>query len=368
MPTTAHYHPVAITLHWLTALAILAMFALGWTMVDLRPGSTLQFELFQWHKSVGFTILALTTLRLGWRVSHRPPPLPATMAEWEKRSAHLGHLALYALMIALPLTGWALVSTARFNIPTLLYGVVPIPHLGPLAELPNKAAAHEFSEQLHMIGTWLLAAILMVHVGAALRHHFLQRDDVLRRMLPKMMIALAVTTALGWTAPADAAEWLIDAAHSRLGFSGNQGGTAFAGSFARWQGGIDFDPARPAAGHALITIEMASAATGDAEKDQLLPQPEWFDIKSFPKAVFEATSFRAKGGTSYEAVGSLTIRGISRPVVLPFTLDLAGDRAHATGTLDLVRTDFGIGQGMWSTPQTVALQVAVTLDLAAQRR
>ncbi|MDE1147013.1 MAG: YceI family protein [Azospirillaceae bacterium] len=150
-----------------------------------------------------------------------------------------------------------------------------------------------------------------------------------------------------------------------MGFTGSQSGTAFSGQFSRWDAAIDFDPANPATGHATVTIDMTSATTGDVQKDQSLPQAEWFSTKAFPKAVFEATSFRAKGGNAYEAVGTLTIRSIKKDVVLPFTLDVAGGKAHAVGKLDLVRTDYGVGQGAWSTGQMVALNVGVTLDLTA---
>ena len=371
MPGTPRYDSIAISLHWLTVLAIVALLALGWTMVDQRPGSALQFQLYQLHKSVGFTVLALTALRLAWRWHHRPPPLPAAMPDWEQRAAMLGHLGLYALLVCLPLSGWALVSTAPFNIPTRLYGLVPVPHLAFLADSPDKAAAHHLFETLHGGGIWVLLGLLAVHIGAALRHHFVQGDDVLRRMLPRFIrlcAAVAAAAAMGWPGGAGAAEWTIDPAASRLGFVGSQGGSRFEGSFARWHGSIVFDPAQPAAGHALITIDMASATTGESDKDQLLPQPEWFSVAEFPQAVFEANSFRAKGGNAYDAVGTLTIRGISRKVVLPFTLDLAGDGAHAKGGLDLIRSDFGVGQGSWSNPQMVALEVAVVFELSAHQR
>lgn len=168
--------------------------------------------------------------------------------------------------------------------------------------------------------------------------------------------------------PAFAASWTIDAAKSGLGFTGSQSGSAFSGKFARWDGKIDFDPANPATGHALITIDMTSAATGDKQKDESLPQSDWFDVKSFPKAVFEATSFRAKGGNAYEAVGKLTIRNQSKDVVMPFTLDVTGDQAHAKGHLDILRGDYGVGQGSWKSAEFVALEVGVAFDLTATRQ
>lgn len=185
MLSTARYNGVAIAIHWLTAVAIVTQFILGWTMISLRPPSYLHFSLYQWHKSIGMTILALSVLRLVWRLLHRPPPLPAIMPAWEKRAAKLSHGLLYVLLIALPITGWAVVSASPLNIPTLLYGVLPLPHLPVLPELPDKQTAEQALKALHEFGGWILALLLAGHIGAALRHHFLIRDEVLRRMLPR---------------------------------------------------------------------------------------------------------------------------------------------------------------------------------------
>ncbi|WP_264785676.1 YceI family protein, partial [Gluconobacter cerinus] len=110
------------------------------------------------------------------------------------------------------------------------------------------------------------------------------------------------------------------------------------------------------------------AVTGDQQRDGALPGKDWFNVAGFPSAVFDAQSFRAMGGNSYEAVGTLTIRGISKPVTLPFTLDINGTTAHAKGHLDLVRSDFGVGQGPWASGQWVSLNVGVDMDITAQRK
>jgi polyisoprenoid-binding protein YceI len=169
------------------------------------------------------------------------------------------------------------------------------------------------------------------------------------------------------TAPAFAADWTVDPAKSRLGFSGVQNGAPFQGSFGKWTAEIAFDPAHPEAGHAKVTIDLSSAKTGDVQRDGALPQAEWFDVKQFPTASFEATGFTAKGGDAYEAPGKLTIRGIGKNVVLPFTLAIAGDKAEAKGHLSLIRTGFGVGQGVWATAEWVALDVGVDVDLNATR-
>ena len=183
-------------------------------------------------------------------------------------------------------------------------------------------------------------------------------------MMKSIAAALLAATLLGGNAAA-AADWTVDPARSTLGFIGSQSGSPFEGHFGRWTAKIVFDPAHPAAGTAVVEIDMSSATTGDPQKDESLPQADWFDTRSFPKARFEATSFRAKGGNAFEAVGSLNLRGIKKDVVLPFTLDIAGPAAHAKGRLDLIRTDYGVGQGAWKAADMVALEVAVTLDITA---
>ena len=173
------YDLVAIALHWAMAALILALVVIGFVMTAQKPGSPLQFQLYQGHKSVGISVLVLALSRLGWRLAHRPPDLPESMAGWERLAAHAAHLALYGLMLGMPLLGWAVVSTSPFNIPTILFGVIPLPHL------PLPRGLNDTAKLLHSAGAWILIATILGHAGAALRHHFLLGDDVLKRMLPR---------------------------------------------------------------------------------------------------------------------------------------------------------------------------------------
>lgn len=178
------YGLVAMILHWLIALAVLAMLALGFVMGEVREGSALQFQLFQWHKSIGITILLLTVLRLAWRLMNRQPPFPPTMRPWERAFARATHFGFYVLLFALPLSGWAMVSTSPLGIPTLLYGVVPWPNLPWAARAENPEALEAILSEAHELLAFGMIALLVLHVAGALRHHFLLRDTVLRRMLP----------------------------------------------------------------------------------------------------------------------------------------------------------------------------------------
>src|SRR5690606_21016501 len=168
----ARYSTGALVLHWLIALALAFQLALGFAMPKDERG----FALFQLHKSVGVTILVLTLLRLGWRLTHRPPQ--AVEGGFSGFLARAVHTLLYVFMIGAPLTGWALVSTAPIQVPTLLYGVIPWPHL------PLPAGISETVEETHELLAWIGIALIGLHVLGALRHQFLLRDGLLRRMGP----------------------------------------------------------------------------------------------------------------------------------------------------------------------------------------
>ena len=189
----------------------------------------------------------------------------------------------------------------------------------------------------------------------------------MRFVLP--ILAAASLLGAGLLAPlaARAADWTVDTAKSRIGFSGVQVGAPFSGRFTRFEATISFDPEAPEAGRASVVVDLASAVTGDAQRDGALPQAEWFDVKTARNARFDATRFVAKGGDAYEAVGTLTLRGVTKPVTLPFRLTRDGTTASATGHLDLVRTQFGIGQGPWASGQWVALDVGVDIAVIASR-
>ena len=165
-----------MSLHWAMALLIFVLFALGWVAVGL-PLSPLKLKLFYWHKSLGLLALALVALRVFWRLVDPPPPPVGGLALWERGLARWAHLLLYVLMVLMPLSGWLVNSAANF--PFKPFGLFSLPHLVQ----PDKALQADF-QRVHLIGFWLLAGLLVLHVAAALRHHFVKRNPVLRRMLP----------------------------------------------------------------------------------------------------------------------------------------------------------------------------------------
>ena len=174
---THHYSRTAKGLHWLIALLMLGLLGLGFYMHDL-PLSPQKLQLYAWHKWAGVTVFLLVIVRLAWCVTHQPPPLPAGMPRWQQWAAHTTHVLLYLLMLAIPLSGWLMSSAKGFQ--TVWFGVLPLPDL-----LAKDKVLGDLLATLHMSLNLLLVALLVAHVGASLKHHFINKDDVFLRMLPK---------------------------------------------------------------------------------------------------------------------------------------------------------------------------------------
>jgi cytochrome b561 len=174
--TRYRYSGIARALHWLAALLIFAGFGLGLFMTGLEFSPD-KFRYYAWHKWLGITVFLLAAARLAWRAGHPAPPLPEAMPAWQRRTARAVHVLLYALMLAIPLSGWIYSSATG----------VSVAYLG-LVDLPNLVAKdRELARALlvvHQSLNYLLAAVVTVHVAAAFKHHFVDRDDILARMLP----------------------------------------------------------------------------------------------------------------------------------------------------------------------------------------
>ena len=168
------YTPVAKGLHWLMAVLILGLLALGIYMHEL-PLSPQKLQLYSWHKWAGVGVFLLVWLRLAWRVTHRPPALPQAMSPLMRLAAHAGHAALYVLMVVIPLSGW-LMSSAK-GVQTVWFGVLPLPDL-----LARDRELGDLLQLVHKALNVLLMMTLAGHVLAALWHHFVLKDDTLRRM------------------------------------------------------------------------------------------------------------------------------------------------------------------------------------------
>lgn len=181
--TRTHYSTVAIILHWLIAAAIVFQIVLGWRMGNGAADPS-AYAVFQLHKSIGISILILSLARLAWRIAVPAPPPPPDLAPWERRVSHLTHIAFYVVMIGLPMTGWILVSASRLDIPTVLFGLAPWPHLPILPDLEPTARAgwEAFGEKSHSALVYLTYLLLALHIGAVVKHQWLDRQALLSRM------------------------------------------------------------------------------------------------------------------------------------------------------------------------------------------
>lgn len=174
------YHGVSILLHWVLALALVMIFAMGVYMADL-PFSPQRLKLINWHKWAGVSVLILSLVRLAWRLKQTPPDLPphvaANMPGWQMTAFHATHGLLYALFFIVPLVGWAYSSAAGFSI--VLFGVIPLPDLLSV----DKELAVQI-KPWHAVSAFTLAGLVVLHVAAALKHQWIDRDGLLLRMMP----------------------------------------------------------------------------------------------------------------------------------------------------------------------------------------
>jgi cytochrome b561 len=405
----SRYASVAIALHWTLALLLVGMIAAGWWMTrgegaeGAVPG-TLRFTVYQLHKAFGILVLLLTLARIGWRLFNPPPPTHVIVLPWEAALSTAVYAAFYILMIALPLTGWALVSTSPTGFPTILFGLVEWPHL-PLGASEPLSGAFDLT---HAILAWSAAGLVALHIAGALKHQIIDRENILVRMLPGLagraerptaparglpvvvaapaafvfvVLAAGVVAQIGGRAPvadagmASAAEldrsggwlWDVDAGASTLAFSGTQNNNPFQGVFETWRAQVRFDPDQLGASRVIVTVATASAKTGDSFVDGSIASASWLNAAAHPEAVFEASSFSSTGPGAYEALGTLTLRGVAQPLTLPFTLTLEGDMARAEGTVAIDRAAYMLGADNPTNDRAVSPEIAVTFTVEASR-
>ena len=411
----ARYSTGAIVLHWLLALAMAFQVAVGFAMPHSGPYS---FAPMQLHKSVGIAILLLTLVRLAWRIFRRPPA--AVETGWTALAAKIVHWAFYAVLVLGPVTGWIIVSTASLHVPTVLFGVLPWPHL------PVPAALNEPMEEVHEALAWIAIGLFVLHVAGALRHQFLLRDPVIARIAPAGSVAAAMALLVATIAiyfavgsyvaqtylvpamadframrareqappapaptpaagPSDEAtstpepaasatveagpppEWTI-AGGRRLAFSVANGGSRVAGRFTDWSGAVTMDPDHPESADIRIGIKLASATVGDATRDAMLRGADFLASSSNRTATWRSTKVTRTGPGRYHASGTLTIRGRSRPQAIAFTLIGKDRERHVAGSATIDRTAFGIGTGEAGESLGTTVALEFSFDATAKAR
>jgi cytochrome b561 len=194
------YTTVAAVIHWLTVLAIFVLIGVGWKMVSISAEmeNPLKMRLYDFHKSLGLTVLLLTAIRIAWRLAHKPPPLPAHMTPIERLAAHLSHLGFYGFLIVLPLSGWIFTDSVGFAAPfwgiempaiyvwdpetrtATLFGLLPLRGL-----FADGVQAWKAMQATHRLLGYAMMALIVVHIAAALKHTFVDKDGLLLRMVPR---------------------------------------------------------------------------------------------------------------------------------------------------------------------------------------
>ena len=344
------YTSAAITLHWIVAILILANLALGLYTVDL-PLSPRKLQFFSYHKWIGVTIFMLAAARLLWRLAHPVPALPATMRAWERTAAAWTHVLLYVLFFAAPLTGWLFSSATGFQ--TVYLGLLPIPDLVP----KDKSLADALA-LAHKSINFTMAAVIALHAAAALKHHFIDKDDILKRMLPRFTHLAILGIALLFAGNALSQQRIVRE-RSFIRFVTRQMNVPVEGQFRAFDGTVAFDPVRPSAAKAEFTVDLASIDLHSDEGETEVKRKQWFDVGAFPTAKFVVSSVKPLGGHRFEATGPLTIKGVSHDVTAQVAVTEANELRTVEGQFPLKRLQYRIGEGPWSDTDTVADEVLV---------
>ncbi len=406
------YSAIAIALHWIIAFAILGMIGLGWYMGDLPNTATNKADLYQLHKSIGVSIFILTIARILWRIINKPPE-EVPMEHMQAVASRAVHFGFYMLMILMPLTGWILVSASAYNLPTLIFDTFQWPHLPFLPDLSTETKKSIFPvlENAHGKLAWVAIVLLLLHVAGAVKHQFIDKDGVMARMLPGIFgstdgpheqpkgvlmafggaaAVFAIIVGLGMffdkanaqqppTAEPTAAQtevtkeeesaapnWSINKEESKIGFSGIYNKKPFEGLFENWNASIYFDPDAPAKAGVKVTVDTASAKTGDNYNDKSLAGADFLDVKQFPEAIFKATgAFEVESGIELTAV--LTLKGQDFPVRMPFSLDITDDQAVMTSSFTLDRIALGLGLENDANADWVSKEIQMDVQVVASR-
>ncbi len=380
------YTHTAIALHWWIALLFIPLGVMGLIMAGLSPNDPLKFKLYQLHKSIGIVILCAMISRLVWRVIKAPPPLPIGQPQWSKRWSGRLHRLFYLLLFILPLSGWVIVSTASIDVPTVVFNIVPVPHL-PLQEIADQVVIYDRAHSLHKFLFFFTIGLVLLHVAASLWHQFIVKDQLLKRIFSLAgvlgaLLAIAITIALGSrimggvttereSLPAirqiTHPHWYAEASNSSLQFRGIQEGEPFTGHFASFSAHIAIEDDLSQS-FVRATINTDSVNTGDTERDETIKNADWFDVQRHPIARFQSTKITAVGDDMYQVTGSLHLRGINRTIVLPMHYIKNGDTARSQAQITLNRHDFGVGQGVWVSDEWVGAEVEVWFTLNLTRR
>jgi cytochrome b561 len=354
--TLLRYGDTAIIFHWLIAFLIIGLLAIGKYMTGLAENDPIRFELTQWHKSFGIAVLLLSIFRLIWRFIHKPPAEPESLPAWQKRVSSLVHWILYALMLILPITGWIMVSASPLNLDTVLFGVIPWPHLPPFPELPNKESIASAFHDYHEIASTALIVLLLAHIGAALKHHFFDKDTILLRMLPNaasrvfkakvgvvLSFALVFASALFWFNSIRGATPTLAAGESEVSFIAFVNGADTLGIFTSSDVVATIDETNPTKSSITATVTTSTITSNNFQVAGSLPDAEWFDVENHPQALFQSSDIKAGTDGDLLVTGELKMKDVTQFVSFTMTMTNEENRRIARGSFPIDRRDFSMG-------------------------
>jgi len=279
---------------------------------------------------------------------------------------------LYLLMFILPITGWIMASASPLNIDTVLFNVVTVPHLPPFTELPNRAEIAENFHEYHELAGNLLILILLAHIGAALKHHLIDKDTTLVRMLPqwsatsfKIKMAALGTAIIGSTLGlylyADSKDQaaLLAAGASEVSFIADVSGSATPGVFSDTTVTATIDTQTAANSSIVAVVNTASMSSENPQVEGSLPDTEWFDVVGYPEARFESTSIEAQTDGTLMVQGDITIKGTLQSIQFPMSISDEEGQQVARGSFVIDRREFNIGMESQSDDDTVGFDVMV---------
>ncbi len=399
---SARYSAVAIGLHWAIAGMLLGLIWLGWNMHDAE-GNPVKWT-YQLHKSIGITVLLLTIARIIWRVKNPPPPLPEELNSWERTASHGVHMAFYAIMILIPLGGWAMVSVSSFQYPTFLFGTVQWPHLPFITDLSDsaKAGLYDAISLFHSNSDKLILALLALHLGGALKHEFSEEEGVLKRMIPGLFgktggpqapptgflvafgsafAAFAVVSGspvIAQTiagspdvelAQSDiAANWDIDAEASSITFALDYKyfgeNYTLEGEFDTWNAQIAFDENDLTSSEVSVSVDLSDVSGLDKGDREKLKEAEWFNTPEHPQAQVALSGFKSKD-TGYTAAAALTLKGQTVEVPFDFILAEEDGKTVMTGATVFTRTSLNLGQTTYPDDTEVKEEIRVDVTVTA---
>lgn len=350
------------------AIAFFLMLGCGVYMEYFVTDKAFQFQLYQWHKAGGVLLLIATALRLLVRFFTKAPKLPKSFKGIELKTAKAGHYGLYLLMIAMVTSGWIMVSSSIYGLPTIVFNLFEWPHI---PNLQGNNFMENTAKEIHFYGAILFGLMIVGHIGAVVKHIKVDKENLLTRMwwgltpsqntkktLKTMLTAVFISLL---TSPAVAKEYSINTSASILKFSGTHAGNEFKGTFNTWSGTINLE-----AGVIEASFDTASANTGNAMYDGTLPTVDWLNSKKYPKAIFKSETITKKDDKTYNVTGKLTIRNISQPLTFELHVDEKSDttlKGNLSFTIN--RLDFDLGKKSDANAEWVSADIPVTLTFIA---